>query len=155
MTRLDADDALVRYPDFDSAVVKVLNGVEDHLTHSEADSIRRFLKPAPEGEAVVDTQDALSYADRILSSKRRKVSDKSSRYESLSCVLPTSNIAERLFSTAKNILTDSRKHMHPSNFEMIIFLRANKTYWNLNTLTASRYLLSSKRKSIVKDSLLK
>jgi hypothetical protein len=134
MRHLDTDNALVRYPDFDSAITKVLNECEDDLTESEAASISCFMKSVNIEDSDEDDLVAKSFADGILASKRHKTTKGNSKYIPLGFVAPTSNVVERLFSSAKFILTDCRKHMHPINFEMILFLRVNGAYWGVNTL---------------------
>ncbi|KAH9123596.1 hypothetical protein AeMF1_005451 [Aphanomyces euteiches] len=137
MAHLDSDNAIVRYPDFDAAVIHVLNGEKNFLTAGQALCIERFLKPTSEdNDRDEGTCREMNFAEQLLSAKRRKMNSVTSKYVNLCFVLPTSNIVERLFSVAKGILTDYRKHMSPMNFEMIIFLRANSGYWTLNTLSA-------------------
>jgi hypothetical protein len=49
-------------------------------------------------------------------------------------VPPTSNACERLFSECKWVLTPQRSSLLPANFEMLIFLRANKAMWDVTSL---------------------
>jgi hypothetical protein len=60
--------------------------------------------------------------------KRRKVASPS---RSVNHVLLTNNIVERLFTQAKMILTDQRKHMNPDNLNALLFLKYNKSLWNV------------------------
>ncbi len=50
-------------------------------------------------------------------------------YRSVKHITPTSNIVERLFSRAKLIMTDRRKHMDPDNLDMLLCLRMNYDLW--------------------------
>ena len=135
---MDPDNRIVRYPDFDNAIVKVIGSREDELTDVEEAMITRFLKPVS-GEQM-STALNLSLADEILSAKRCKRLP--SKYINLQFIPPTSNVAERLFSSAKHILTETRKHMHHAQFETIIFLRVNKAYWGVRSLLDTKeYLL--------------
>ena len=43
---------------------------------------------------------------------------------------PTSTDVERLFSTAGDILTDSRSCLNPDNLEKLLFIRMNLPYLN-------------------------
>jgi len=131
MRHLDPDNHLVRYPDFDNAVAKVLGQRESDLTDDEALSIVGFLKPAV--AATPSATKPMSLADRILTAKRQRTT--MSKYIDISFIPPTSNVVERLFSSAKHILTDTRKHMDPAQFETLIFLRVNKTYWGVRSLS--------------------
>ena len=47
---------------------------------------------------------------------------------------PTSNIAERLFSQAKFIMSDSRKHMDLQHLDQLLFLKYNKSLWTVATI---------------------
>eukprot|EP00644_Phytophthora_capsici_P018320 jgi/Phyca11/131982/e_gw1.125.25.1 len=47
---------------------------------------------------------------------------------------PTSNHCERLFSQCKLILSPQRASLLPINFEILAFLRVNRTYWDAHTL---------------------
>ncbi|EGZ08115.1 hypothetical protein PHYSODRAFT_526629, partial [Phytophthora sojae] len=47
---------------------------------------------------------------------------------------PTSNRCKRLFSQAKLVITPQRSSLLPENFEMSMFLRANRRYWDVNTV---------------------
>jgi hypothetical protein len=48
--------------------------------------------------------------------------------------VPTSNIVERLFSQAKLYLSPLRKIIHPKQLESMLFLKSNRSYWNITTL---------------------
>ncbi|OQR87252.1 hypothetical protein ACHHYP_09320 [Achlya hypogyna] len=76
----------------------------------------------------------VTFATDVLRKRRRQLDPEATAYVKTTFILPTSNIVERLFSVAKHILTDSRKHMQPIYFEMIVFLRVNKGYWGVDTL---------------------
>ena len=69
-------------------------------------------------------EESVSFADRILASKRPKLE------LSLKWIPATSNIAEQLFSSARHIFSDNRKKMTPVNLEAILFLKANKKLWD-------------------------
>ncbi|OQR89858.1 hypothetical protein ACHHYP_05992 [Achlya hypogyna] len=135
LDHLSPESNLSRNPDFVSAVVKILTPEENKLTQTEAASVQCFRKPRVDSEVDKST-DMPSLAAELLRANRRRLDDVPSTYIDLSFVLPTSNIVERLFSVVKYILTDTRKHMHPINFEMVIFLRSNK-YWGVDTVAES------------------
>ncbi|KAG2770394.1 hypothetical protein PC116_g14954 [Phytophthora cactorum] len=57
------------------------------------------------------------------------------RYEPIvAAIPPTSNLCERLSSQCKLVMTPHRASLLPMNFEMIVFLRANRKFWDANTL---------------------
>ncbi|ETM30597.1 hypothetical protein L914_21727, partial [Phytophthora nicotianae] len=74
----------------------------------------------------------VGFADRIL--KRRKVDDAPSANVLLGAILPTSNIVERLFSTARMVLRYERNHLSLLTLEMILFLKVNHKFWNVTTV---------------------
>ena len=43
-------------------------------------------------------------------------------------------MVERLFSDAKHIITEVRRHMDPSTLEMWLILEKNKDIWNSKTI---------------------
>ena len=77
-----------------------------------------------------------SYADRILSeaeqNKRQRID--TSKYRSTIHVLPQSNLCERLFSHAKIIMADRRKHMKPQTLNDVLLLKANRHLWNASVI---------------------
>ena len=82
---------------------------------------------------VVDNIDMNLAQKAALRSKRRKVS--MGIYADLNFIPPTSNVVERLFSTARLVLTDYRKSMSPSTFECVMFLKFNSSLWDLNLVS--------------------
>jgi hypothetical protein len=67
--------------------------------------------------------------EQALQSKKRKLH--TSKYPDLKYIAATSNIVERLFSSARLVLTDYRKSMTPYSFECVMFLKFNRKYWDL------------------------
>ncbi|KAG6950641.1 hypothetical protein JG688_00014068 [Phytophthora aleatoria] len=90
---LAPDAPIVHSPKFDSAIVKVLGG----------------------------KQEDPSFAESIL--KRRKVDAAPSTYTFLAAIPPTSNVAERLFSSARAVLRHEHHRLSPMALEMILFLK--------------------------------
>lgn len=74
-----------------------------------------------------------SYTDRIVRMAEETKVNKA-EYRSLAHVCPTSVMVERLFSDAKHIMTDDRRHMDPSTLDMLLFLKNNKDLWNAQTI---------------------
>jgi len=76
-------------------------------------------------------------------------------YRSLAHVCPTSVMVERLFSDAKHIMTDIRRHMDPSTLDMLLILKHNKDLWNAKTiddiLSRDELISSSTRKHANSD----
>jgi hypothetical protein len=133
---LSPESELIRNPDFENGVVKILSNIESELSQAEALAVQCFCKPRVD-DAVEDQTRTPNLATELLRVNRRRIDNVPSLYADLAFVLPTSNVVERLFSVAKYILTDTRKHMHPINFEMVIFLRTNSSYWSVDTVADS------------------
>ena len=72
----------------------------------------------------------MSFAERAL--KRVRVQEKI--YQDVSFTLPTSNVVERLFSTAKFVFSELRRSLLPRNSEMLLFLKLNRDLWDLRLL---------------------
>ena len=76
----------------------------------------------------------LNFADAVLNSAEasRRVEGTTKRlsYCSSKHVSATSNVCERLFSRAKLIARDHRKHMSPYHMELLLFLRYNHDLWD-------------------------
>eukprot|EP00644_Phytophthora_capsici_P015447 jgi/Phyca11/113634/e_gw1.24.525.1 len=72
------------------------------------------------------------FATSVLRAKKARGRQTSASYSKLLEKLPpTSNRCERLFSQAKLVLTPQRASLLPVNFEMLMFLRANRSYWDM------------------------
>ncbi|KAE8998011.1 hypothetical protein PR002_g18872 [Phytophthora rubi] len=119
----------------EAAVVKAINGCA--LSSAEKAAVKRFEEPK---RGTKRKERAEDYATQILRagpSKRSKTGGRSDGtiYSSLLKQLPpTSNACERLFSQCKRVLTPQRTSMLPANFELIMFLRANRNMWGVTTL---------------------
>ena len=84
---------------------------------------------------MIHQQQKKSISERVEArEKRQKIENnvKFLDYENVDWVAGTSNIVERLFSKSKKILTPYRLSMKPSTFEMILMLKCNINYWNLD-----------------------
>ena len=78
----------------------------------------------------------MTLAQKAINNKRRKTSkDPNFDFINLEFIPPTSNVVERLFSSARLILTDYRKSMSPYTFECIMFLKFNSNLWDISTVS--------------------
>jgi hypothetical protein len=144
LSQLKTNSALVNNPSFENGVIKIQSGNEDRMTRAEKDAVSRYLKPAvaaagneeKEGEPVAQQHKA--YADRVLSmahQDKRQRTD-TSKYRTTIHVLPQSNLCERLFSHAKIIMSDRRKHMKPQTLNDVLLLKANRQLWGPGLIQA-------------------
>ena len=117
---LSIDATIVESPHFESGICELLRGGE-----SLSDLQMAVLQPFSllDESSVNDS----SWIDLALSS---------TRYSDVRYIPPTSNHAERFFSSAKHVLTDMRKSMLPKTFESLMFLKYNDDLWDARLLAA-------------------
>lgn len=86
----------------------------------------------------LETQGNISYAQKVQDRVKRQKTGKdtiASEYINLDIVAGTSVSCERLFSSAKHILTDTRKSTSPAVvFEAILLLQVNRSEWDVHTM---------------------
>ena len=113
---------IIKFKDFENGCVKIIEQHEDDLTVDEAEACANLLLREEGTEDEESDND--DFASAVLE-KRPKMS-KTPKYMDLRFILPTSNIVERLFSSAGYAYNDMRKALIPANLEEQIFLKANK-----------------------------
>lgn len=101
---------------------------EAELTFSETESLRKFKKQACNTSIVEET---ISLGIRDSLSQKRQKKQYETEYVDFSMISPTLNICERLFSNGRLILTEYRKRMTPETFEWLLFLKVNRSLWNV------------------------
>ncbi|ETO77095.1 hypothetical protein F444_07678 [Phytophthora nicotianae P1976] len=124
---------IVHSPKFEFAVVKMLGGKATRLTTAEKALLQPFRRVAA-AAAPLDDEQSTSFAERIL--KRRNVDAAPITFFLLSAIPPTSNVVERLFSSARSVLRHERHRLSSQALEMILFLKANSSYWNVAIVDA-------------------
>lgn len=150
---LAKDAAIVQDHQFESAVVKLLNGKEEDLTDLER-SAATTCRLATTSHHVEDAQESeevshMPYFEQI-EAKRRKMNIRAEFI--VPDFLPaTSCSAERAFSAARWVLTDIRKRMSPILFEAILFLKLNRRLWDLNTVAKAMKLDENARYALDDD----
>jgi hypothetical protein len=121
----------VHSPAFENGVVKVQAEQLDDILLEEKELLEPFLQSNI--PAVVSPTKPTSLSVQALSRiKRRKIV---AEFVSLEHIPPTSNIVERLFSAARIVLTDYRKSMDPYTFECLMFLKVNRSKWDINVVS--------------------
>lgn len=114
---------------FETGLVKLIrDGDTCILSSSEKVAMAIFKidsvhNPSPQKE--------LSFAERAL----KRVRLQKRNYVDVSFICPTSNVVERLFSTAKFVFSDLRRSLLPRNLEMILFLKLNRELWDLGLVS--------------------
>jgi len=118
---------ILHSPDFENGLVKLQDELWGDLTTQEELLMRPFLLENADVQLISPTKPS-SLAAAALKTKKRKII--SCPYINVSQIPPTSNIVERLFSSARLVLTDYRKSMTPYTFECVMFLKFNRSYWD-------------------------
>uniref|UniRef100_K3WY67 HAT C-terminal dimerisation domain-containing protein n=1 Tax=Globisporangium ultimum (strain ATCC 200006 / CBS 805.95 / DAOM BR144) TaxID=431595 RepID=K3WY67_GLOUD len=65
-----------------------------------------------------------------LNQKRKRV-EMEMQFKLLRAIPPTSNMVEQFFSIARTTFEHERHSLHPSTLEKNLFLRINKSYWDV------------------------
>ncbi|ETN08122.1 hypothetical protein PPTG_11986 [Phytophthora nicotianae INRA-310] len=121
-THIVPDAEIVQCPEFETAAVKVLmrpfeREVNDVSQTAGMDGVRED-----------------GFADRIL--KRRKTLTPRKAYDLIAIIPPSSNVVERLFSSARAALCHEHHRLSPMALKMVLFLKVNESYWNVSTVTS-------------------
>lgn len=134
-----APDALIVHSvSFESGIVKILSGQEVQLNQDELVICQQFEKVVPI-VPVFENKKKLTYAETILQQNKIQRVDVVSRYEDLRYINPTTNLVERLFSVCKLTLTDYRQSLLPINFEHLLYLKANRGFWDVALVSNAIY----------------
>ena len=103
------------------------------LTPDEEEAISNFrIEPLNRNNESA-ANELLSPTEKARKAKRMRVTSNPT-FRPVSHVRPTSNIVERLFSQAKYIMSDHRKHMDPDHLNELIILKFHKASWNAATI---------------------
>ena len=123
--------SIVKYPDFESGGVKIIDKAHDSLTKDEEFTCKLLSKDV-EGSLAVITSTGDFARDEIERKRQRmQVTDK---YRDCTFIEPTSNRLERLFSTAGYCCNDLRQSITPVHFEEQLFLKINHQFWDSGTV---------------------
>ena len=142
----DSDFVCSRH--FESGCLKIMNG--ERLSDAEADACAKLRKhrnqeDQEEEPSSEDDQEPVSVLEKLHANrkKRRKLSKdddepsfNSKDYRNVSkIVCATSNCCERLFSEAKYVMVPHRRGLSPIVFEALLYLKKNRKYWNVRTVS--------------------
>jgi hypothetical protein len=133
-SHIEPYSSVVKHPELEIAIVVVMNGKEELLSTTQKILLQPYLKTQELEIQNLQVDENLSYAEKVL--KKRKLEGScfkltTSKYLNFTeCVIPTSNVVERLFSQAKLVSTDTRKKLLPRTLESIMFLKYNRSFWS-------------------------
>lgn len=121
------DARCVKYPAFESAIVKIQKGYEESLTKTEQESVSSLLLSPADNDVEESLSRTLTIEERL--AKRQRVC-KTSAYINCNFVLGSVAEAERVWSICKYVLSDHRSSLTPQLFEALIYLRYNERFWD-------------------------
>jgi hypothetical protein len=143
-----ADDArIVENKVFEKAVLRVSKGLP--LTNEQRHAASILLKSDTTDEDMgalseedaggdnddYDDDNCQSYSQalqiRLKRQRKHDLGERGEQYVNLDMIPATSVNLERLFSTAKYILSDTRKRTGPVLFEALVLLKVNRDLWNM------------------------
>ena len=134
--KLDAKDRylkpnskIVKFPDFEQGIVKILNGEEAVMSVNEQLACRKPRKSNAFNVEEVDSHDVADFASAVLAKRLKQAP--LLKYVSCMFLLPTSNFSERFFSSAGYAYHELRLNLLPMKLEQQLFLKFNKEHWNL------------------------
>jgi hAT family C-terminal dimerisation region len=127
---------IVNNPNFESGLVKVLARNHLSLKSSEKQAISNLLKTSSlPSQGIGSSIPQMSYFEELQKRNCCRLSYEQGQYIDCWFCIATSNTAERLFSTCKDLLTDQRNCMSPIMFEALLFLKVNREMWDLTMVT--------------------
>jgi len=134
------DDKIVHYEHFSKGLVKLQSGKSKDLTEDEKIAMRPFLVRDVEDDAEEDAQsqseddeeDADGWAQRTISKNKKQKKEIIGEYIPIKWIPCGTCEVERLFSTCKNIYSAKRQNMTPETMEILLYLRVNRKYWDVN-----------------------
>ncbi|RAW21327.1 hypothetical protein PC110_g22231 [Phytophthora cactorum] len=131
-TQLSATSGLVKFPDFENGVVKVLAGKVQALTRTEKVAVAKLLGSTEPSEAEEDADGSPKkryFAEAALSEEAPTTS-----VANLKWVPPAWNDVERLFSRAGIVYSRLRRSLNPMTLETILFLQYNRGMWDASAV---------------------
>lgn len=107
-SRMLEEAKIVANTNVENAIYKILNKIFEQMSRMERESVVALVAPTRSVEN-------LFVGERGF--KRSKITHFGSKYMDVRFIRPTSNMYERLFSTAEYALNDHHKNVLPLNFD--------------------------------------
>ena len=124
---LNENSSIVKYPSFESGVVKILDNKIEQMNDDEKTACE-ILK-SDNNVLEISSDGDSDYASSVLKRKRARLFPTNS-YIKCDFLEPTSNRVERFFSSAGFAYSKYRQNLSPVHLEEQMFLKFNKPYWN-------------------------
>ncbi|KAE9181133.1 hypothetical protein PF005_g22991, partial [Phytophthora fragariae] len=130
--QLAATSTLVKFPDFENGIVKLLAGKPRSLSRGERLAVAKLLQS--DGATALDEPEPPATKKRSFA--EAALADESAAPEQvdLRWVPPTSNDVERLFSRAGIIYSRLRRSLNPMTLETVLFLQYNHKLWDASAV---------------------
>ncbi|ETK80850.1 hypothetical protein L915_13576 [Phytophthora nicotianae] len=128
---LSASARIVHSPAFENAIVNLLS--DRSLSSDEEEAVARFAGPADLEPAVPKKKTDFA-TETLRQAKKPRRAAVTKYIDVLRMIPPTSNRCECHFSRCKLVFNHLRTSLLPANFELLVFLRANRELWNFTSL---------------------
>ncbi|GMF12480.1 unnamed protein product [Phytophthora lilii] len=129
--QLATTSSLVKFPEFENGIVKVLASKEQSLTRAERTAVSKLLKsgtsPSEEVRQETPIPKKRSFAEAALAEENATAPQ---NQVDLRWIPPTSNDVERLFSRAGVVYSRIRRSLNPMTLETVMFLQYNRSLWD-------------------------
>eukprot|EP00171_Calliarthron_tuberculosum_P001364 IDg1364t1 len=133
---ISANASIVAHRFFETGVCKLQKGMANTLTACEKEAVRCLRKESSTQDPLPSSRSSRQsegISERLR--KRQKLSASNDGYIDTRFLLGSVAEVERLFSVAKNVLTENRRSMTPRLFEAIVFLRVNCRFWDASLVS--------------------
>lgn len=139
---LSPDADIVKYKDFENACVKAARkqplSIAERATVAKLIDIAAPTPSAPDASSA-DQQNTKKRATFVEECEAKAKKD-DVPHETFTLAVeapPTSNVAERLFSSAKHVVGERRHRLKPQSFEALLYLKSNNEAWDVADVAAA------------------
>lgn len=154
-------------PDFVKGLIKIQNCRETSMTPREKAACKSLRKPTEAADADYDDSDDEEMAEigtgagngeydilSALKDEEEAEEEAANTYIDTRPFLSSAAIVEQLWSEADAILVKRRRRMNPIMLECLLFLKANRKYWNQEDIcTALKNLVEGEREKRNQDKI--
>ena len=135
---LDLSNSVCINPDFLTGVRKIQDGKTHELNQTEKVAVECLRQPPViRVEPTEESVGGRSKGTKLSRAVKKRKSEAPTQYIDCNFILATAVDVERLWSLAKNVLTDKRRGMATMMVQVILFLKENRDLWDCNTVYKS------------------
>ena len=124
-------DYITKNSTFCSAIVKIQHNETENLSDAEKYAVGCMLMSSEDESAAAVNDDVDISIDSLIEKNKLRRLIQKSNYRNCDFALGSIAEVERLWSIAKNARTVNQKSITPLLFECILFLKINKSYWDI------------------------